>query len=194
MKGADPLVPADAAGRVCFYGRPDRKAVAWMRPQKPPEEVPDAEYPLWYTTGRVIEQWHTGTMTRNCAELRQANFESVAQIHPDDALGTAGLPQEAPAVGGRRAARGRPRRRRAASLHGSGGGRVAHVGHSENAEAGTRPARWDGMARGGGQMRIGITTYLKPTCSGTVISALELPSESSTFTISWLMLASASIR
>jgi nitrate reductase NapA len=85
VKGADPLVPADATGRVCFYGRPDRRAVVWMRPQKPPEEVPDAEYPLWYTTGRVIEQWHTGTMTRNCPELRQANFEAVAQIHPDDA-------------------------------------------------------------------------------------------------------------
>jgi nitrate reductase NapA len=85
VKGADPLVPADATGRVCFYGRPDRRAVVWMRPQKPPEEVPDAEYPLWYTTGRVFEQWHTGTMTRNCPELRQANFEAVAQIHPDDA-------------------------------------------------------------------------------------------------------------
>lgn len=85
VKGADPLVPADARGRIAFYGRPDRRAVIWFRPQKPPEEVPDAEYPLWYTTGRVIEQWHTGTMTRNCPELRQANFEAVAQIHPDDA-------------------------------------------------------------------------------------------------------------
>jgi nitrate reductase NapA len=47
--------------------------------------VPDAAYPLYYTTGRVIEQWHTGTMTRNCPELRQANFEAVAQMHPDDA-------------------------------------------------------------------------------------------------------------
>jgi nitrate reductase NapA len=85
VKGADPLVPADATGRICFYGRPDRRAVVWMRPQKPPEEVPDAEYPLWFTTGRVIEQWHTGTMTRNCPELRQANFEALAQLHPDDA-------------------------------------------------------------------------------------------------------------
>ena len=85
VKGADPLVPADAPGPVLFYGRPDKRAVVWMRPQKPPEEVPDAEYPLWYTTGRVIEQWHTGTMTRNCPELRQANYESVAQLHPEDA-------------------------------------------------------------------------------------------------------------
>jgi len=85
VKGEDPLVPADAKGRITFYGRPDRKAVVWLRPQKPPEEVPDAAYPLYFTTGRVIEQWHTGTMTRNCPELRQANFEAVAQMHPDDA-------------------------------------------------------------------------------------------------------------
>ena len=85
VRGEDPLVPADAPDRIRFYGRPDGRAVVWMRPQKPPEEVPDAEYPLWYTTGRVIEQWHTGTMTRNCAELRQANLDAVAQMHPDDA-------------------------------------------------------------------------------------------------------------
>ena len=44
------------------------------------------------------------------------------------------------------------------------------------------------------QIRIGMTTYLKPGCSGTVIRALELLSCSSIFTISTLMLASASIR
>ena len=36
-------------------------------------------------TGRVIEHWHTGTMTRNCRELRRANSEAVAEIHPADA-------------------------------------------------------------------------------------------------------------
>ena len=85
VKGEDPLVPADAPDRVLFYGRPDKKAVVWLRPQKAPEEVVDAEYPLWFTTGRVIEHWHTGTMTRNCKELRQANYESLAELHPEDA-------------------------------------------------------------------------------------------------------------
>lgn len=85
VKGEDPLVPADAPDRILFYGRPDRKAVVWLRPQKAPEEVVDAEYPLWFTTGRVIEHWHTGTMTRNCKELRQANYESLAELHPEDA-------------------------------------------------------------------------------------------------------------
>ena len=85
MKGEDPLVPADAPDRILFYGRPDKKAVVWLRPQKGPEETVDAEYPLWFTTGRVIEHWHTGTMTRNCQELRQANAETVAELHPADA-------------------------------------------------------------------------------------------------------------
>jgi nitrate reductase NapA len=85
VKGEDPLVPADAPDRIQFYGRPDKKAVVWLRPYKPAAEVTDAEYPFFYTTGRVIEHWHTGTMTRNCKELRHANLESVAELHPDDA-------------------------------------------------------------------------------------------------------------
>ncbi len=84
VKGEDPLVPADAPERIRFYGRPDGRAVVWLRPQQPPAEVPDAEYPMVLTTGRVIEHWHTGTMTRNCVELRHANAESVAELHPDD--------------------------------------------------------------------------------------------------------------
>jgi len=87
VKGEDPLVPADAPDRLQFYGRPDKKAVVWLRPHKGPEESVDAEYPLWFTTGRIIEHWHTGTMTRNCKELRQANYEALAELHPDDAAG-----------------------------------------------------------------------------------------------------------
>jgi nitrate reductase NapA len=84
VRGEDPLVPADHPQRLLFYGRPDKKAVVWLRPHQPPAEQVDAEYPFWFTTGRVIEHWHTGTMTRNCAELRQANAEAVAELHPDD--------------------------------------------------------------------------------------------------------------
>jgi nitrate reductase NapA len=84
VKGEDPLVPPDAPGRVRFYGRPDGRAVVWLRPQQPPAEVPDAEFPMVLTTGRVLEHWHTGTMTRSCKELRHANAESVAELHPAD--------------------------------------------------------------------------------------------------------------
>ena len=85
VRGEDPFVPADHPQRVQFYGRPDKKAVVWLRPQQPPAEVPDAEFPFYLTTGRAIEHWHTATMTRNCKELRHANLESVAELHPEDA-------------------------------------------------------------------------------------------------------------
>jgi nitrate reductase NapA len=85
VRGEDPFVPADHPQRVKFYGRPDGRAVVWLRPNKPPEEVTDAAYPMVFTTGRVIEHWHTGTMTRNCQELRHANAEALAEVHPQDA-------------------------------------------------------------------------------------------------------------
>lgn len=85
VKGDDPLVPADHPHRIKFYGRPDDKAVVWLRPFKPAEEVVDADYPFWYTTGRNIEHWHTGTMTKNCRELANANYESMAELHAADA-------------------------------------------------------------------------------------------------------------
>jgi nitrate reductase NapA len=85
VKGEDPLVAADWPRPIKFYGRPDNKAVVWLRPQKPPEEVTDAEYPFYYTTGRVIEHWHTGTMTRTCKELRALNYETTAELNAADA-------------------------------------------------------------------------------------------------------------
>jgi nitrate reductase NapA len=84
VRGEDPLVPADHPERVLFYGRPDHRAVVWLRPQAPPAEVTDAEYPMYLTTGRVIEHWHTATMTRNSAALRHANIEAVAEMNPAD--------------------------------------------------------------------------------------------------------------
>jgi nitrate reductase NapA len=85
VRGEDPFVPADHPRRLKFYGRPDDRAVVWLRPHQPPAEPADAEYPAVFTTGRVIEHWHTGTMTRNCRELRHANAEAMAEIHPEDA-------------------------------------------------------------------------------------------------------------
>jgi len=56
-------------------------------PFKPPAEVPDAEYPLTLTTGRVSAQYHTGTTTRRSAKLEQEAPEAYIEIHPDDAAG-----------------------------------------------------------------------------------------------------------
>lgn len=59
-------------------------------PYKPPAEVPDEEYPLWLTTGRVYAHYHTGTMTRNSPTLHKEAPEAFLEIHPEDA-GEAGL-------------------------------------------------------------------------------------------------------
>lgn len=84
VKGDDPLVPPDWPFRVKFYGRPDNKAVVWMREQKAPAEPADAEYPLYLNTGRVLEHWHTATMTGAVKDLRATNLEAVAEMHPND--------------------------------------------------------------------------------------------------------------
>jgi len=50
----------------------------------PVTELPDDEYPLILTTGRVLEHWHGGTMTRH-SKLDELYPEAHAQIHPVDA-------------------------------------------------------------------------------------------------------------
>jgi nitrate reductase NapA len=56
-----------------------------MRPYAGAAEVPDADYPFYLTTGRVIEQWHTGTMTMRIPEIARAHSNAYVEIHPDDA-------------------------------------------------------------------------------------------------------------
>jgi formate dehydrogenase major subunit len=50
----------------------------------PPDEVPDAEYPMVLSTGRVLEHWHTGSMTRRAGVLDQIEPEAVAFLSPKD--------------------------------------------------------------------------------------------------------------
>jgi formate dehydrogenase alpha subunit len=52
---------------------------------QPPAEEPDEAYPLILTTGRVLEHFHTGTMTRRVAGLNQLEPEERLRIHPLDA-------------------------------------------------------------------------------------------------------------
>ena len=54
---------------------------------KEPAEVPDADYPLWLTTGRFHMHYHTGSMTRNSPSLEKEGPEQCAEIHPQDARG-----------------------------------------------------------------------------------------------------------
>ncbi|MGL4600904.1 MAG: molybdopterin dinucleotide binding domain-containing protein, partial [Plesiomonas sp.] len=82
-EGFDPYVKAGE--EVSFYGNPDRKAVIFALPFEPAAEVPDKEFDLWLSTGRVLEHWHTGSMTRRVPELHRAFPEAVVFIHPLDA-------------------------------------------------------------------------------------------------------------
>ncbi len=61
------------------------KAKIFARPYMDPPEMPDEKYPLWMSTGRVLEHWHTGTMTMRVPELYRAVPEALVYIHPDDA-------------------------------------------------------------------------------------------------------------
>jgi formate dehydrogenase major subunit/formate dehydrogenase alpha subunit len=51
----------------------------------PPDELPDDEYPLMLTTGRVLYHWHGGEMTRRARGLIAVYPEALVEIHPHDA-------------------------------------------------------------------------------------------------------------
>ena len=68
-----------------FYGKPDGKAVIWQRPYEPAPEEPDNEFDFWLCTGRVVEHWHTGSMTRRISVLHQAMPHAYVELHPSDA-------------------------------------------------------------------------------------------------------------
>jgi formate dehydrogenase major subunit len=50
----------------------------------PPDELPDDEYPMILTTGRMLEHWHTGAMTRRAGALNKLEPEAVACLSPRD--------------------------------------------------------------------------------------------------------------
>ncbi|WP_299794343.1 periplasmic nitrate reductase subunit alpha [uncultured Shewanella sp.] len=82
-EGSDPYVGKGKGFE--FYGKPDGKAWIISAPYEKPPESPDEEYNLWLCTGRVLEHWHTGTMTRRVPELYKAVPDAVCYMHPDDA-------------------------------------------------------------------------------------------------------------
>ncbi|MCP3987326.1 MAG: nitrate reductase catalytic subunit NapA, partial [bacterium] len=61
------------------------KAKIFFRPYAEPAESPDAEYDLWLSTGRVLEHWHSGSMTKRVEELNRAVPYAVCFMHPEDA-------------------------------------------------------------------------------------------------------------
>ena len=84
--GFDPYVKKSSG--VHFYKAKDNgeKAAVWLRPYHPPAESPNEEYPFWLTTGRVLEHWHTGSMTRRVKQLHQAVPRAYVEMNPADAV------------------------------------------------------------------------------------------------------------
>ncbi|GAO37141.1 nitrate reductase catalytic subunit [Sulfuricella sp. T08] len=82
-EGYDPYVKKGEGIR--FYGKPDGKAVIFALPYEPPAESPDKEYDMWLSTGRVLEHWHSGSMTQRVPELHKAFPDAWVFMHPDDA-------------------------------------------------------------------------------------------------------------
>ena len=48
------------------------------------DELPDEEYPMIFSTGRLLEHWHTGSMTRNSRVLDEVEPEPYVHMHPED--------------------------------------------------------------------------------------------------------------
>lgn len=61
------------------------KAKIFARPYMDAPEIPDKNYDTWLCTGRVLEHWHSGTMTMRVPELYRAVPEALCYMHPQDA-------------------------------------------------------------------------------------------------------------
>jgi nitrate reductase (cytochrome) len=75
LDGVKDPTPAALAGRAKIF----------FRPYAAPAESPDDHYPLWLSTGRVLEHWHSGTMTRRVPELHEAVPTALLYMHRKDA-------------------------------------------------------------------------------------------------------------
>ncbi|MEN8264803.1 MAG: nitrate reductase catalytic subunit NapA, partial [Nitrospirota bacterium] len=101
----DPYARKAGNGKFAFYGKAlkaigqgdlkgpkkelgklklPNKAKIFLRHYAEPAEVPSNEYPLWLCTGRILEHWHTGTMTMRVPELYRAAPEAYCFMHPAD--------------------------------------------------------------------------------------------------------------
>lgn len=89
VKGRDPMADSESKNDLPyqFYGpaHEDRKLWVWLRPQEDPSEIPDADYPFYLSTGRIIDHWHTMSMTGRVPELLRANPYAFVEVNPGDA-------------------------------------------------------------------------------------------------------------
>lgn len=79
------LSPEDPGQAIVFadgFPRPDGRARFTPASIIAPDDVPDAQYPMILTTGRQLEHWHTGSMTRRSKVLDGLEPEANCSLHP----------------------------------------------------------------------------------------------------------------
>ncbi|MEM7296521.1 MAG: molybdopterin-dependent oxidoreductase, partial [Pseudomonadota bacterium] len=79
------LSPEDPGQAVVFgdgFPRPEGRAKFTPASVVPPDDTPDADYPMVLTTGRQLEHWHTGSMTRRARVLDAVEPEANCSLHP----------------------------------------------------------------------------------------------------------------
>lgn len=84
-EGFDPYVATGKEIQFYHSSTHDDRAQIWFHPWIAPAEVPDEEYPFMLCTGRVLEHWHSGSMTRRIPELSRAMPGAYVELHPEDA-------------------------------------------------------------------------------------------------------------
>ncbi len=77
--------PINYYGHHPFHKGSDGKAIVRVLPAGLSYEMPDATYPYVLNTGRVIEHWHSGTMTMRVPMLKQMNPAAYVEVSPEDA-------------------------------------------------------------------------------------------------------------
>lgn len=86
-----PCADENSAGREVIFGDgfPTESGRGRMTPAEvlPPDEIPDAEYPIVLTTGRLLEHWHTGSMTRRSSVLDALEPEPEVHMAPETLQG-----------------------------------------------------------------------------------------------------------
>jgi formate dehydrogenase major subunit len=95
----------DPGQPVVFTDRfptPDGRARLVPATPSPADELPDADYPFVLITGRQLEHWHTGSMTRRAQVLDAIEPEATVSLHPDELSRLGAAPGETLVVASRR--------------------------------------------------------------------------------------------
>ena len=85
VEGEDSYVEQGRGFQFYHSTSSDDKAQIWFHDYEDPPESPDEEYPFWLCTGRVLEHWHTGSMTMRIPQLRRAMPNAYVEVNRADA-------------------------------------------------------------------------------------------------------------